>query len=174
MKAPRKMELYGKIIPAGTEVVLRKEPWMRPKYRKDYLNFFNSILNLNSEVLEFDSGGSSIYIAKRVRHLTTFERDEAWYKIVREEIAKEGITNISIHFDPDYADTFHCAKPCFDVAIVDNWVRSSIEKCIKTAMECLRPGGYLIFHREVKEPKKAGWILLKKWGNWRTIWRKPG
>lgn len=174
MKAPKEMELYGKIVPAGTEIVLRKEPWIRPKYKEDYFNFFNSILNSDSEVLEFDSGASSIYIAKRVKHLTTFERDEVWYKIMQEEIAKEGITNIMIYLDPNYAETFHCTKPHFDIAIVDNWKKGSVEKCIKIAMDCLRPGGYLIFHREIKEPKKAGWILLKTWGNWRTAWRKPG
>ncbi|MCK4830305.1 hypothetical protein KA005_82065, partial [bacterium] len=147
MKAPREMDLYGRSIPAGTEIVLSKEPWMRAEYRESYLNFLNGILTLDSEVLEFESGSSSIYMAKRVKHLMTFERSEVWYKIMQEEIAKEGITNITIRLDPNYADTFHCANPCFDVAIVDNWIKGSPEKHIRIAMDCLRTGGYLLFHK---------------------------
>ena len=173
MKASRNVKMYGiKTTLKGEEINFRKIPWINKEHGKGYLEFFNGILNLNSELLEFDSGGSSFYIARRVKHLTTFERDEMWHKVMREEIAKRNISNITIHFDPDYPENFHCTKPCFDVVIIDSW-NKSIEKCLKTAMDCLRVGGYLFFDYGIEELRKGGWILLKTWGNWRTMWRKP-
>jgi len=174
MKASRNIKMYGhRTVPEGEEITFREIPWIHKKCSKGYLEFFNGVLSLDSEVLEFESGGSSFYIAKRVKHLTTFERDEMWYKVMQEEIIKRNISNITIHFDPDYPKNFHCTRQCFDVAIVDSW-NKSIEKCLKTAMDCLRTGGYLFYDYKIKQLKKEGWVLLKTWGIWRTAWRKPG
>jgi len=183
MKAPKNMTAYFKKIPKGSEIILKKEPWVNEKYREDYLGFLDEILTLDLEVIEFGSGGSSLYIAKKVKSLMTLEYDSVWHQVVQEEIAKEGISNITLHFDPDYPKNFHCAKPCFDVAINDIWHGDARVRTVDTAMECLRPGGYLIFHNHVfidKLTKKEGWIRLKDWGereglppvNWKTAWRK--
>ena len=134
MKAPRKMNAYHIRIPKGTEIILKKEPWVNEKYRMDYLSFLDEILTLDSEVIEFGSGGSSLYIAKKVKHLTTLEYDSVWHEIVQEEIAKEGITNITLHFDPDYPKNFHCEKACFDIAINDIWHGDARVRTIETAM----------------------------------------
>lgn len=183
IKVSRDMNVYHRIVPKGTEIILKKEPWVNEKYRKDYESFLEEIFNFDSEVIEFGSGGSSFYIAKRVKSLITLEYDSVWYKVVQEEIAKEGISNITIHFDPDYPKNFHCAKPCFDVAINDLWHGDARVRTIDTAMNCLRPGGYLIFHNHlfIEKLKKEGWIPVKNWGereglpplNWKTAWRKP-
>jgi len=183
MKAPKNMSIYHKRQLKGSEIILKKEAWINEACRKDYEDFLEEIFNPNSEVLEFGSGGSSIYIAKRVKTLTTFEHDRLWYKVVQEAIAKEGISNITLHFDPDYSRNFHCSKPSFDVVINDLWGGPSRELCIETAMNCLRPGGYLIFHNHVftGKLKKEGWIQIRVWGkkeglpprNRRTAWRKP-
>lgn len=183
MRAIREMNVYQKKILRGTEIILRKEPWVNEKYRKDYLNFLDAILTPNSKVIEFGSGGSSLYIAKRVKSLTTLEYDSMWHEVVKEAIAKEGISNITFHFDPDYPKNFHCPQPSFDVAINDLWHGDARVRTINTAMNCLRPGGYLIFHDHIHidKLKTEGWIRLKDWGeweglppvNWKTAWRKP-
>ena len=162
MKASRDIKMYGsRTVLKGEKIIFREIPWMPKEHRKDYLEFFDGVLSLDSEVLEFASGGSSFYIAKRVKHLTTFERDKMWYKVMKEEIAKRNISNITIHFDPDYPENFHCTKPHFDVAIIDSWKKGFIEKCVKTAMDCLRVDGYLFFDYDTEQLKKGGWILLK-------------
>lgn len=182
MKAPKNMSVYHKKHPKGKEIILKKETWINETCRKDYENFLEEILNPDSEVLEFGSGGSSIYIAKRVKTLTTLEYDSLWYKVVQEEIVKEGISNITHHFDPDYPKNFCCSEHSFDVVINDLWGGPNREMCIETAMNCLRPGGYLIFHDHIftEKLKKEGWIQIKAWGekeglplrHQRTAWRK--
>lgn len=183
IKTPKSMNIYHENVSRGTEIILRKIPWVNEKYRNDYLNFLDETLTPNSEAIEFGSGGSSLYIAKRVKNLTTLEYDSVWYKVVKEEIAKEGISNITLHFDPDYPKNFHCEKSSFDVAIVDIWDDPRRASCIKMVMNCLRSGGYLIFHNHVFVDKleKENWIRVKDWGeqqglptiNWKTAWRKP-
>jgi len=183
MKAPKNMNVYHKEHPKGEEIILKKEPWVNEKYRKDYENFLDEILTLDSEVIEFASGGSSLYIAKKVKGLVTLEHDSVWYEVVQETIAKEGISNITLHFDPDYHKNFHCEKPSFDVAIVDIWDDPRRASCIETAMNCLRPHGCLIFHNHVfiERLRKEGWIQVKNWGkkeglpilNQKVAWRKP-
>lgn len=184
MKAPRNMNVYHRKHPKGKEIILKKEPWVNEKYRKDYLSFLDEILTLDSEVIEFGSGGSSLYIAKKVKSLITLEYDSVWHQAVQEEIAKEGIMNITLHFDPDYPKKFHCPQPSFDVAINDIWHGDARVRSIGTAMNCLRPGGYFIFHNHIfiDKLKEESWIRLKDWGEeqgllpifWKTAWRKPG
>ena len=183
MKAPKDMQIYHESVLKGTEIVLKKEPWVNEKYKKNYLDFLDGILSLNSDVLEFGSGGSTFYIAERVKRITTFEYDEVWYKIMQEEIAKKGMSNIVIHFDPDYPENFHCTKPCFDVVINDVWNDPFRKKLIETGMNCLRPNGCLIYHNNESIDKlmEEGWVLLKNWGKpsrlatqfWKTAWKKP-
>ena len=169
------MRAYHKEVLQGEEIRLKKEPWTQAEYRKDYLNYLNELLTPDSEVVEFGTGGSSPYIAKRVKSLEVYESDETWYKAVLEEIAKEDIANITIYLDPDYAKDFHGTEPRFDIAIVDVWHGPKRIKCIESAMECLRSGGCLIYHNRIftKRLKQKGWILLKDWGKWKTVWRKP-
>lgn len=183
MKALRNMNIYHEKHPKGKEIILKKEPWVNEKYRKDYESFLGEIFNLDSEMIEFGSGGSSLYIAKKVKHLTTLEYNSVWNQAVKEEIEKESISNITLHFDPDYPKNFHCDKACFDIAINDIWHGDARVRTIDTAMNCLRPGGYFIFHNHlfISRLKKEGWIRLKDWGEregllplyWKTAWRKP-
>jgi len=183
MKAPRNLNVYHQKHLKGKEIILKKEPWVNEKYRKDYEDFLNEILNLDSKVIEFASGGSSLYIAERVKSLLTLEYSILWYNILREAIVKEGISNITQHYDPDYPKNFHCAKPNFDVATVDIWGDPARKMCIESAMNCVRPGGYLIFHNHVfiERLRKEGWAQVKDWGkkeglpvlNQKVAWRKP-
>lgn len=183
MKAPKDMNVYHEEHPKGKEIILKKEPWVNEKYRKDYEDFLEEILTPTSEVIEFGSGGSSLYIAEKVKSLVTLEYDKVWYEVLQEIIAKEGILNITLHFDPDYPKNFHCEKACFDIAINDIWHGDARVRTIETAMNCLRPSGYFIFHNHVfiGRLKKEGWTQVKDWGkkeelpvlNQKVAWRKP-
>lgn len=175
MKAPRNMRAYHKEIPQGGEIRLKKEPWTLAEYREDYLDFLDDLLTLDSEVIEFGAGGSSPYIARRVKSIEVYESDEIWYKAVMEEIRKEYVANAIVFLDPDYTKDFNGAGPRFDIAIVDVWHGPNRIKCIENAMECLRSGGCLIYHNRIslRRLKREGWKLIKKWGKWKIAWRKP-
>ena len=58
--------------------VLPKNPWLHP----DAIAYLQSILEPNYRVLEFGGGGSTIWLSKRVKHVTTCEPDEEWFSIL--------------------------------------------------------------------------------------------
>ena len=175
MKAPENMYIYHKEVPQGKEIRLKKEPWTQAEHREDYLDFLDGLLTPDLEVVEFGGGGSSPYIARRVQNLEVYEGDETWHKIISDEIRKEYIANAIIFLDPDYATDFSNTEPRFDVAIVDVWHGPNRIKCIESAMECVRSGGYLIYHNRIfmERLKREGWAPIKKWGKWKIAWRKP-
>ena len=183
MKAPKSMQLYREHISAGEEIVIRDVPWMRKDFLADFLNYIDEILSLNIDVLEFGSGSSTPYIAKRVRSLVSYEHDKIWYEVVLERLEADGIKNTTLHFDPHYRSTFHCTESQFDIVINDIWKpRADLKKFTLIGMECLRPGGLLIFHncRELpcrildEKLQREGWTIVKKWGkHWKIVWKKP-
>lgn len=175
MKAPKNMRIYHKEVLRGEEIKIKKEPWMRAEYREDYLDYLDELLTLDSDVIEFGSGGSSLYIARKVRSLEVYESDEIWYKVMLEEIRKEYIANITIFLDPDYSKDLSGIKPRFDVAWVEVWNQPEFGKCLESAMKCLRPGGVLILmHNRVSGKLiNKDWTVLKKWRRWKYVLRKP-
>jgi len=78
--------------------------------------------------LEFGSGGSSIYIARRASKITTIEDDEFWYKAIKEKIKNGKLKNIDLIFDVNYPEGFSCQQARYDVAIVDTWEKSKNQK----------------------------------------------
>lgn len=177
MKAPKSMQLYRGRISAGEEIVIRDVPWMREDFLADYLNYFDEIFGPNIDVLEFGSGSSTPYIAKRVRSLVSYEHNKIWYEVVLERLKIDGIKNTVLNFDPHYLDTFHCTKSQFDIVINDIWHSwVYLKKFVLIGMECVRPGGLLIFHSHILDEKlqREGWIIVKKWGDqWKVVWKKP-
>jgi len=175
MKAPKNMRIYHKELLRGEEIKIKKEPWTRPEYRQDYLDYLDELLTADSEVIEFGAGGSSLYIAKRVQSLQVYENDGMWYKAVLEEIKKGHIANIMIFLDPDYSKDFRGIKPCFDIALVGVWNPPYFGRCLETAMRCLRSGGVLILKesRITNKLIEKGWTILKKWRRWQIALRKP-
>ena len=176
MKAPESMPLYREHISAGEEIVIKDTPWMRDDFLADYLNYFDEIFGLDIDVLEFGSGSSTPYIAKRVRSLVSYEHSKVWYEVISERLKADGIKNTTLHFDPHYRSTFHGTEAQFDIVINDIWPKAYLKKLVLAGMRCLRPGGLLIFHGYTlyEELKTEGWVVVKKWGNhWKGVWKKP-
>ena len=177
MKAPISMQLYREHISAGEEIMIRDVPWMREDFLADYLNYLDEIFGPNVDVLEFDSGSSTPYIAKRVRSLVSYERNKIWYEVVLERLKIDGIKNTTLHFDPHYHSTFRSTESQFDVVINDIWHSwVCLKRLALIGMECLRPGGLLIFHSHILDEKlqREGWAMVKKWGDhWKVVWKKP-
>jgi len=64
-------------------------PWITFEARKWLIDY----LKADMSVFEYGSGGSTIFISKRVKELISVEHDKDWYLLVSNEIVKEDITN---------------------------------------------------------------------------------
>lgn len=98
-------------------------------------------------VLEFGGGQSSLWWARHVESVVTFEGDKAWFERIRGQMPQ----NVSLHL-VTMADRESCVADVrrilgelnadkFDIVIIDGMYRSSF---IPIAIEYLNPGGAII------------------------------
>jgi precorrin-6B methylase 2 len=114
------------------------EPW----WPMPVLPVVAAHLNSQAKVLEFGSGSSTIWLAKRAGDVVSVEDNLKWTRIVKDRIAVLGLTNARIwHAEGrDYYDLSWLGKTMFDLVIVDGSYRW---KCIEAALPRIRPGGML-------------------------------
>jgi hypothetical protein len=166
---------------------LRDEvPWITFEAKKWLGNF----LNKDMVVFEWGTGGSTIYISKRVKRLISVEHDPKWYKTVLKAIKDNGISNCKyVLKEPNPSNTkqnFQDPKnylssssiykgmsfkayvkvidsfpdETFDLVIVDGRARPS---CILHSLNKIRVGGYLMLDNSEREEYYMGVDLLANW-----------
>jgi len=59
---------------------------------------FEKILTKDMIGFEYGSGNSTIFFARRLKHLTSVEHHEGWFNIVRSNLAKINLTNVDYRF----------------------------------------------------------------------------
>ena len=65
-------------------------PWLTPKATDIIENF----LKPSHVVVEWGSGRSTLWLARRVGHITSIEGNLAWYAKVKNELEMEGLNNV--------------------------------------------------------------------------------
>jgi predicted O-methyltransferase YrrM len=150
--------------------------------------------------LEFGSGRSTIWFAKRIRQLTSVEDDEGWYRKVRQLLESNDLQNVDYHFipknkeDDDAADADYVKimerieTNSVDLVLVDGSYR---DFCALKALRVIRPGGVLIIDNvnwflpcnsyspasrsEKLGPKGRTWEEVhRSISRWRKIWTTSG
>lgn len=142
------------------------------KIEAPYLNFkaikwLNTYLGPSMEVFEYGSGGSTLFIAKRVKRLVSVEHDKYWFEKINSKLANKKITNCEyIYSPPDkLSDAPALIKnytselmpgysfekyvkiidkfpdKSFDFILIDGRARNS---CIKQAVKKVRSGGFIM------------------------------
>lgn len=106
------------------------EQWLRPDHR----------------VIEFGSGGSTLYFAARCAHLVSYEHDKSWHRKVRSRLDELGYVNAELLCfpldDPRYCDhVCSIADQSVDLILIDGRRRG---ECTWNAIPKLKPGGILV------------------------------
>jgi len=128
------------------------------------IKWLNSFLNKDMSVFEWGSGGSTIYITKRVKKIISIEYDPGYYKFISEYLKKNNLLNYEFIFKKpeDYCSAIGAYPDnFFDLIIVDGIKRAD---CVKYAINKVRLGGYLLLDNS-NDPAYASVILpmLKEW-----------
>lgn len=101
-----------------------------------------AILRPEWRVIEFGSGSSTLWLARRSREVVSIENDPKWYERVKGRLEKVGVKNVKLLLRDD--ETYPCVDEFpdryFDLAIVDGWNRKA---CVRNVLEKIKPGGYL-------------------------------
>jgi hypothetical protein len=156
-------------------------PWISPQA----VEYLNKTLNKGMNALEWGSGRSSTWYAKRVGKLLTIEDNEKWYKLVSTQMKENGVTNAEIrHINlghPEY-DPYTEDEPTINhdnaalkyVSVVDEYADHSLdfvvidghyrEACVSKVKSKIKKGGYLLLDN-------SDWMPLEQWGIPKKGWK---
>jgi predicted O-methyltransferase YrrM len=171
------------------------KPWLTPGATE----LLAELLLPSDTGLEWGSGRSTVWFAKRLKHLTSIEDNREWYKTVTKRLSEQNVTNVSYHHAPappegEGARQSPYVAICSSVpdrslgfALVDGSAR---EYCTTAVIPKIAPGGLLVIDnanwffdhpthspgsRMGKGPKNATWAeAAATLSNWRSIWTTQG
>jgi hypothetical protein len=151
---------------------------------------FRKILTKDMIGFEYGSGNSTMFFAKHLKHLTSVEHNQEWFKLVRENLQKLDLVNVDYHFIPmekkenkeysfyqdytltvrdfqirtEYHDYFSFIKKYpdnhFDFIIVDG--RARVECCLN-AIPKLKSNGIFVLDNSDRDRYKPVFTVLKEW-----------
>jgi Methyltransferase domain len=117
-------------------------PWLT----KDSIAILDKWIRPDHRVIEFGSGGSTLYFAARCARLVSYEHDGSWHRKVRSRLDKLVHSNVELHCfpldDPRYCDHVgSLADQSVDLILIDGRRRA---ECTWNAIPKLKPGGLLV------------------------------
>lgn len=162
-------------------------PWMTFEAQ----SWLKEHLTTNQLVFEYGSGGSTIFLSKRVKELISVEHDKNWYQRVLDKLKREKLTSCKLllrqpehgllnNFPPSDPKSYLSAAPSYRGMNFKRYV-TSIEKfpdeyfdlvivdgrarpsCMASAKGKIRPKGCLLLDDSDRRPYNRGKELLKNW-----------
>lgn len=125
--------------------------------------YLESFLNKKKTVLEWGSGGSSIFIAQRVKELHSIESDLFWFNEVKAKLPDNSfIYHVAKNSEEapghdgtlanyyNYVNYANSINKKFDVIFIDG--RARVE-CAKVAVNLLKKDGVILMH-DYAHPKE--------------------
>lgn len=133
----------------GKAGVRGRSPW----WPYPAIRSIGSLLRTSWCVLEFGAGGSTPWLALRVRRVLSIESHPDWHARVQSRLRALGCAGVDLRLREDrteYATADHCARREFDLVVVDGAWR---DLCARTAVRLVRPGGYVYLdNSDVADP----------------------
>ena len=113
-------------------------------------------LGSNDTVVEFGSGRSTAWLARRVKRVVSIEHHEGWCEKVRGQLKGAGLNNAEVRLAPDEPEAYVAAagdidRPTF--VVVDGRHR---DMCTQWAMERIVPGGVILLDDSQRYLPHAG------------------
>jgi hypothetical protein len=131
------------------EKTFPERPWLTQIANE----ILHSYLRKSDIGLEFGSGRSTLWFAKRVARLTSVEHDKSWAANVLEMLRKANVENVDYKFLPKDAEENKASEAKY-VRIIDAFDDNSLDFCLVDGayrdfctlkvVEKIRPGGLLI------------------------------
>lgn len=139
--------------------------------------------------LEYGSGNSTLFIASKIKHLTSVEHNDQWFRIVSKELSERGLTNVDYQCIPprpepspdnteiifpvrhppfqtrrEYADYFSFVtsfpEKHFDFMLIDG--RARVE-CSLNALPRLKEGGIFVLDNSDRRRYATVFDVLRDW-----------
>jgi predicted O-methyltransferase YrrM len=117
-------------------------PWLT----RDAVTLLDALLKPIDKGVEFGSGRSTVWFAKRLKSLTSIENDELWYRKVSSSLKEQALDgHVDYRLVTDLASYSlqgsGFADNSIDFCLVDGVMR---DECAKTMLNKIRSGGLLV------------------------------
>ncbi len=111
---------------------LQVMPWMGPRA----VEYLESLLKPDFEVLEHGSGGSTLWFAERVAKVTAVENDAEWLAKVAERAPD--------HVTLKLSDQMPRFRKKFNLLLIDGMPLMNRIPYMREALKLVRPGGFVV------------------------------
>jgi Methyltransferase domain len=111
-------------------------PWI--SYRA--VKFLDEKITPSWHVIEFGSGMSTLWFARRCGFLHSIENNPRWHQLLSRRLQAATNVRYELRSLDEYGDVSDYADASVDLAFVDGAWRS---RCVENVLPKIRPGGYL-------------------------------
>jgi len=132
---------------------LKPIPW----FTYSAIDFLKERMNNNLTIMEFGSGNSTLFLAERVKKVTSVEHDNTWFQnIISKKISNVEIKFVSSVTAKDYLQPLD-EDGKYDVIIIDGLFRN---ECIKASLKHLSEVGVIILDDSERDEYNEGIAFL--------------
>lgn len=149
---------------------LRPLPWLTEGAITFLTRYFEE--HPDAKVLEFGSGASTVWMAKRTKNLVSVDHNPYWNSLVKQRCLALGYSGVqlSLRSLPYYGICEEFPEEAFDLILIDGRDRVG---CITHAIPRLKQGGVLMLDNAERRAYRAGTSLLKDWASFSDTQKKP-
>lgn len=119
-------------------------PWLVP----GAVSMLEEVLDRKRDVLEFGSGGSTVFFARRSGRVTSYETRPKWCDLVRKRLNEEKLENVDLRLfsNEEILEQLRTDETDLrsDVILVDSVPVSYRCKLLVESVKHLRVGGYVV------------------------------
>lgn len=148
-------------------------PWLSPRA----IGFLDRALRPPMRGLEWGSGRSTAWFARRLGMLVSIEHDQVWHAHVRARLEQLALTNaecrlVEVPADPAERDAQYWTDPPY-VRVVDEFADASLDlvlvdglyrqACVLRALPKVAPGGYLAIDNARELDRLSDWQVPEGW-----------
>ena len=136
----------------------KNDPWLT----LDSITFIEKYLRSSDAGIEWGSGRSTIWFAKKVKSLLSIETDRMWYEKIREKLIEENLYNVELKitagetYESLLEQCIDISEESIDFVLIDGAINRHLtaEICIPL----LKKGGLLIIDN-------INWYMHSPYGN---------
>lgn len=146
---------------------------IEPLMQKSHVKLIQKYLKPDHVMLEWGSGGSTVYFPKFVREYFSIEHNREWFDAVSKELSKKGITNVHLYLSEvewyktarvknptkfkDYINFVGTLNRKFDCVLIDGRARLW---CAEKVLPYLSKSAVVFLHDFWARPRYRG---IFKW-----------
>ena len=158
----RSIDIENKILTSCIfRPIVRAKPWITQE-ANNFLEIFLT-KNKDAKILEFGSGASTIWFAKKTKNLVSIEHNKFWFNRVKQQLTHDPACNSSAFYlikRPYYKIVASFPSNYFDLILVDG--RDRVE-CINASVRILKSGGILMLDNAERPRYGSVYNKLKNW-----------